>query len=133
MSSWLYHFWFFSFTTAKYWGRGPRDWTAENLGFRTQRGPTTTPFPTIPNILIHPLEPAIDDRNTGNHDSEPPSLCRWSIHVGGESILFDEDDTGPNNDGLGEWPESWKQQPIHERLRNNPESNDFSSISEREL
>src|SRR5436190_5182033 len=62
-----------------------------------------------------------------------PSLCRWSIHVESESAFVDEDDTGPNNEGLGEWPESWKQPPIHERLRNNLESNDFSSISEREL
>lgn len=35
MFSWLYQFWFFSFITAKHWGRDPRDWTAETLNFGT--------------------------------------------------------------------------------------------------
>src|SRR5436190_5760441 len=81
MTTWLYQFWLFSFTTAKYWGRGPRNWTADALGFSAQHSPIFTPLSTLSNTLLRSLEQTMDRRSPGYHLPEPSALCRWSIHV----------------------------------------------------
>src|SRR2546421_1759476 len=81
MSTWLYQFWLFSFRTAKYWGRGPRNWTANSLGFSTHHELASIPSPNTPSMIAHSPEDAMDYQGTMKPIPKPSSLCRWSIHM----------------------------------------------------
>lgn len=80
-ATWLHDFWMHTFVTAKYWGKGPKEWTPSLIKFKT-------------------LPPEVDFMLDGNQrhefqiggsstsyvwptptSIEPPShLCNWSIH-----------------------------------------------------
>ncbi|CAM1511898.1 Fc.00g094110.m01.CDS01 [Cosmosporella sp. VM-42] len=79
VSNWLHDFWIHSFMTAKYWGRGPENWTpalieAKSLG--------AIDFESASPTAILGWASAT---SPGHADSiaaiDPPTqLCRWSIH-----------------------------------------------------
>ena len=90
ISTWMYQFWLFSFKTAKHWGRGPRDWTSDLLGFGDyhQRRTIPTSLPPTPGRgegstpMSHSTPHEGMTPDTGHDHNIPPSpLCRWSIHV----------------------------------------------------
>jgi hypothetical protein len=144
MSTWLYQFWFFSFRTAKNWGRGPRNWTADLLGFENfqetislsspnTHGPTGTP-----SGVIHSPRNVAGYAVTRAYPSPSP-LCRWAIHVSPPKynplpdppagLTYD-----PSNESTWRAWESSSQAPsFDETLRNGLESNDFSTLRAAEL
>ncbi|KAA6410811.1 MAG: hypothetical protein FRX48_05121 [Lasallia pustulata] len=148
ISNWLYQFWIFSFKTAKHWGRGPQDWTANILRFDRYQERFTLSAPNTPRTMMN----SPGQRTNLRHDAmnngspqdavQPPSdLCRWSIHIdyvehkGVES----PPPSPPANLDLDN-EESWTKWPISpdpglflEKIQNGLESNDFSSIGTKDL
>jgi hypothetical protein len=67
-------------------------------------------------------------------DVDPDQFCRWSRHQeyswtsGNESDAASESSSDCEFDGEN-WPKSWKDPSFAERLKENLESNDFSSIN----
>jgi hypothetical protein len=70
-------------------------------------------------------------------DAGPCQFCRWSRHpdyytptstVENDSDSASESSNESEFDGE-EWPKSWKAPPFDERLKENLESNDFSSVN----
>jgi hypothetical protein len=71
---------------------------------------------------------------------KPSQLCRWSIHVLDEDYEEvpsppgdDEYDDGQNEDSLKEWPQSWVNHPIEEKIVDALQTNSFSSLPVGEL
>lgn len=147
MSTWLYQFWFFSFKTAKYWGRGPRDWFADLLAFGRD-GVDIFPAPASP----HPASDMVGHSPRGQSlvasglsntsvGSQPSPLCHWAIHLQERSYeplpdppLLEHDAMDPANpDTFQEWPREWMVPSYPEKLRNALESNDFSNIPTEKL
>ena len=149
MSTWLYQFWLHSFKTAKHWGRGPGNWTAELLGFSELQAPSPVPFPTTPRIETEPtishLSPSSVHRSNNSRTetiSVPSQLCRWSIHyvadIKYEQLESRTPSPEPNSDLENEeswkaWPSSWEQPPLQKRLLNHLARNDFSNIRTESL
>ena len=141
----MYQFWLFSYKTAKHWGRGPRDWTADILGFDTyhQRTTISVSSPSTPGAGVGTpasrFTPGVEETanlNTGNATRGPSSLCRWSIHY--KRIPYERLPSPPRSppeamNPLDEenWPKwSVSGGPIDftEKLCDNLESNNFSNI-----
>lgn len=129
MSKWLYQYWLFSFSTCKYWGQGPRHWTAHDLLFEEY---DTTEFRSSANT------PATIEHQVGldggeSEDTQPSRFCHYAIHV----VHHDVDDfIESHGDGadLDEgWPAAWTEPPIEERLRDGLENNDFSNVAKETL
>lgn len=135
MSTWLYQYWFFCFKTAKNWGRGPRVWTADSLGFDRFHDPAHRSLPSTPSGGLNvdgPRPPEV---------LRPSNLCRWHIHVRQdeeedyeelpeEEITADLAATADPYDEStwGPWPSQWQEPPLQARLRDALEHNDFSTI-----
>ncbi|KAI9764311.1 MAG: hypothetical protein M1840_008529 [Geoglossum simile] len=134
MSTWLYQFWLFSFRTAKYWGWGPRDWTADNLGFTTHEVPTFTSSPHTPNAIA-PSPDMVMDWSLEDTAQKPSPFCHWSIHV--EEVIYERmpftNPAGPDPSKDGSWTEWPETTSFEEKLRNCLESNDFSNIKADQL
>jgi hypothetical protein len=145
-STWLYQFWFYSFKTAKYWGRGPRNWTAPLLGFDTFHDLSPASFVNSPSNVISPnnhTSPSITfvESPGSNHRADIPSkLCRWAIHVKPvsythipspptETELFD----AGNDNTMQDWPQQWRTSSYNQRLRDSLENNDFSNVHREDL
>jgi hypothetical protein len=124
---WLKQYWNFSFRTAKNWGRGPREWTANSLGFYNSREAASQRF--------------LESPRPQNHEKPRPSqLCRWSIHLDDEdwdelsSISSGSETTDPEDESTWKpWPESWETPPFEQRLAEALQTNTFSTFEEREL
>ena len=146
----MYQYWLFAFKTAKYWGRGPQDWTAGILRFDEYHQQTTVSI-TSPNTSAASIgtpvslpTPRMDDMvdPTLAHTVQMPSpLCRWSVHVRYthyESIpspppspaanleLNDEESWPP-------WPGPHDSSEYTKKLSDSLESNDFSNVSPGDL
>ncbi|KAJ4420993.1 hypothetical protein N0V82_004035 [Gnomoniopsis sp. IMI 355080] len=78
-ATWLHDFWMFSFVTAKYWGKGPKDWTPALIAFKTFAGVANfspghsgerreLTMGQSPSIVPSVIDP-------------PTQLCNWSIHL----------------------------------------------------
>ena len=142
----MYQFWLFSYKTAKHWGRGPQDWTADILGFDNYHQRTTISIssPSTPNAGIGTpatqFTPGVEE--TANLDKEsavrgPSSLCRWSIHCRtepyeglpspphspAEAVDLRDEKSWP------EWSASGGPLNLTEKLCDNLESNNFSNIA----
>lgn len=148
MSNWLYQFWFHGFKTAKHWGRGPRRWTAELLGFDSISALSPAPLPVSPRL---DFEATLFQRSSARPPESPklrtravhaPSqLCHWSIHcpeTDYESLVSPTPSPEPDVDPLDErswkdWPISLEQQPCHQRLFDSLARNDFSDIKAKDL
>lgn len=118
MSHWLYQFQMFAFTTAKYWGYGPRSWTASELGFDR---PNVFEFGPSPEGLRY-----LTGSQTADHDlSAPSQLCRWTIHTTSSDDICSRYENP--------WQPQWKTPPIQERLRDALEHTDFTKINPNDL
>ena len=146
MSTWMYQFWLFSYKTAKHWGRGPQDWTADILGFHNYHQRTTisisspgTPGAGVgtPASQFTPRSEEMANTNAESAAREPSSLCRWSIHYKpiDYTRIPSPPRSVPDNVNLQDeesWPEwSASSGPIGftKKLCDNLESNKFSTIT----
>ncbi|OCL03760.1 hypothetical protein AOQ84DRAFT_418262 [Glonium stellatum] len=147
MSTWLYQFWFYAFKTAKYWGRGPRNWNAELLRFEDFGGamlslPNTPSANPSPSIFQHsPLDVRMAEGAGEDEDVAPSNLCRWVIHVPYtpyEPLASPPRDmTGAydlnNPEDWPKWPVGWEVPEFQDRLKNGLETNDFSTAKAHDL
>ena len=150
MSTWLYQFWLYGFKTAKFWGRGPREWNAETLELGRYSGASPVLIPNTPEndsgMETHRAAirgtPNDTNVNTANMTSKPSNLCCWSIHykcsVWYEQRLSRSPSPEPdpdlcNENALGRWPKSWEEPPFEERLLNGLASNSFSDVISNDL
>ena len=144
MSTWLYQFWLFSFRTAKHWGRGPRNWTADLLGFdnfqeaTSNLSPNTHGLTDTPDSAMHsPRDIAVSD--VARAYLPPSSLCRWAIHI--EQAPYEplpessaEATYNPYDESTWKaWEGSYKGPSFDETLTNGLESNDFSTLRASDL
>lgn len=151
MSTWLYQFWFFSFKTAKHWGRGPRDWTAETLNFGTYQETVQISLPSTPSIMMNGnseqrdhSEPSPLNASASHIPPIPSQMCRWVIHLTLENAKAGVENyvSSPQESHIPDpqdettwtgWPKAWHRPQFHEKLRNGLENNDFSSIGTESL
>lgn len=147
MSTWMYQFWLLSFKTAKHWGKGPREWTAEMLGFDDPRPQPHAHF--LPDTTGSAETPGsrsrrsidIRDRASSDVPSTPTPLCRWSIHC--ESVEYEELPSPPGSPSQGfdlddeqswpAWPGHLASRNIEEKLCDSLENNRFSDIHRKDL
>ncbi|KAF1955045.1 hypothetical protein CC80DRAFT_475126 [Byssothecium circinans] len=138
MADWLYQYWFFSFKTAKNWGKGPRAWTAGDLQFERFSDTSRRSLPGTPGDSAQPAGQSRRPMST------PTDLCRWLIHVpgtGGDIQWIDEaplDHAPAAQDPQDEstwipWSANQMEPPLHTRLRDALEHNDFSPMNTEEL
>ncbi|OCK75361.1 hypothetical protein K432DRAFT_429471 [Lepidopterella palustris CBS 459.81] len=150
MSGWLYQFWFFAFKSAKTWGRGPRNWTADSLGFAKYQEALPISLPNTPSATFNETshrpshsESSNTWSNSINSRPKPSHLCRWVIHVPNECVQWEEteptfllqmDAQNPHDEtSWTNWPTAWHQPPFQERLRDALEHNDFSTMKTDQL
>ena len=150
MSTWMYQFWLFSYKTAKHWGRGPQNWTADILGFQNYHQRTTISIssPSTPGAGVGtpasqftPRSDGMANYNAGSDAREPSSLCRWSIHCKGIEYqpLPPSPHSPPGDVNLHDeasWPEWSASSPsitLTEKLCDNLQSNNFSNIERDKL
>lgn len=142
MSTWLYQFWLFSFHTAKNWGRGPRNWTADLLGFNDMQGISS---PNTPGSLterpggINSSNHRRITANTIDVFPRPSSLCRWAIHavsIGYQAIPdpIREEYCDPHDETTWQpWDDRIQIPSFTETLSNGLESSDFSNLKAADL
>ncbi|KAL6712976.1 hypothetical protein ACLMJK_009531 [Lecanora helva] len=149
LSTWMYQFWFFCFKTAKHWGRGPHDWTADLLNFNKfiQQNLISYSSPAapgqdanIPTSGSSPIGFYMPDSMNRTAIQEPSQLCRWSIHYKPpkyesipspplQSETFDLDD----ETNWPAWSDSQDSDEYVGKLSKNLETNDFSTIGAKDL
>jgi hypothetical protein len=129
MATWLYEFWQFAFKTAKYWGREPRAWSADNL--RLLNNVSRLPSDSADSRIIDLDMPdaTLDEPiyGTNSHEagwSAPSKICKWSLHV-------EHDGSDPDSNDES-WPISWYETSFEDRMINNLESGRFFSGNGRE-
>ncbi|KAF2874415.1 hypothetical protein BDV95DRAFT_332278 [Massariosphaeria phaeospora] len=135
MSKWLYEYWFYSFKTAKTWGRGPKYWTADSLDFDRF---SQVSLSRQPGTSSHAAASA-SHRFRGLQ--MPTNLCRWLIHLRPDSQekvdQWEEQipmtDPTASQDPRDEstwtpWPSEWREPPLQTRMRDALEHNDFSTL-----
>ncbi|RYP76358.1 hypothetical protein DL771_001797 [Monosporascus sp. 5C6A] len=71
--TWLHDRWMYSFMTAKYWGKGPRHWTAQTIEFKTGADKMLLESPT-------PLDSPGSGPTQSAQSFQPKSECHWTIH-----------------------------------------------------
>lgn len=152
MSTWLYQFWIYGFKTAKYWGRGPRNWTVDLLRFEQFKavGLVQSPRSPVPKfeIMAHQQFHSVMPQNARqgfdktNLIAKPSPLCRWSIHYHSD-IEYDpcktrtpspEPDCDPLDEGgWSLWPSSETNPSMSETLTEGLGSNLFSDLAAEDL
>ena len=144
MSTWLYQFWLFSFRTAKNWGRGPRDWTANLLSFHkfgesnSILSPNGHGVTSTPNRTMLVPQTAADPADFPTHP--PPSpLCFWAIHLDAiqyvalPELLGETHCNSHDEETWTTWEISSNATNFEEKLKSGLESNDFSTIRAADL
>ena len=143
MSTWLYHFWLFSFKTAKHWGRGPQTWTADILGFETfpSEKPIVVSSPATSTSQNTPRSISMIDDGFRESTALPSSLCRWSIHV--HDVSYESIDTPPGSppghidlddeESWPAWPASSLANDLTEKLDEGLVRNNFTNVRPSEL
>ena len=152
MSTWLYQFWIYAFKTAKYWGRGPRNWTVDLLRFeqfkavglvQSPRSPVLN-FETMVHQQFHSVVPQGTRRGFDKTSLivKPSPLCRWSIHYHND-IKYERCKTRtpspePDCDPLDErawrlWPSSQTYPSMSQTLTEGLGSNLFSDVAAEDL
>ncbi|MCJ1378525.1 hypothetical protein MMC17_001624 [Xylographa soralifera] len=134
MSRWMYQLWSYGFKSAKCWGRGPQEWTAEMLDIGNFQ--TSSPLPNV-RIQTQHIE-AATSQNGMSILLAPSLLCHWSIHYN-QVIEYEacrsrsrspEQDPDPFDEGSWRpWPNLEQAKPYQERLLDSLASNQFSDIS----
>ena len=143
MSTWLYHFWLFSFKTAKHWGRGPQRWTADILGLDAFRpeNPLVVSSPATSASQNTPRSIDMIDEVLGESTTTPSPLCRWSIHVSRvhyESIASSPRSPPANVDLDPEeswrtWPASSRDKDVTQKLTDGLQGSTFTNVRPNEL
>lgn len=145
-STWLYQFWVYAYKTAKYWGRGPRNWTADLLKFESYKAASTILNPGSPvtdsETVVHqqfrsfmPQSPMQNFDKT-RLTAKPSPLCHWSIHysnVDYEPCKSRTPSPEPDCNDLDEstwkpWPSSDNGPSLHQTLTRGLGSNHFSDV-----
>ncbi|KAH0559327.1 hypothetical protein GP486_004158 [Trichoglossum hirsutum] len=148
-STWLYRFWLYAFKSAKHWGKGPREWDAESLGF-TSSGPMTPEFlsnaPSPESAIGQSAQSFLESQvHSANGIAEPTSLCRPLIH--GSFYPPRSEPTSPSTSPSPDiqatdlfdeatwekWSTSLVEQPFEKVLLNGLASNSFSNIQTSSL
>ena len=95
--------------TAKYWGRGPRHWTIDEIEFKTRTGQGL--IESSPPATLH----SADSERHAQH-SKPRQDCHWTIHhhekndyESSSDSSVDEPDQGYDIEDESTWP-AWKPQ-----------------------
>lgn len=145
----MYQFWLFAFKTAKHWGYGPLDWTADLLEFDRfkDKDLPTHSSPNTPRSNVGTPAHAATPRSEGSAGhlssltSHPSPLCNWTIHAAirnrfeGEEVLnaeSDEDIAGPDGeDTWSRWPKT--RQNFEEKLQAALENSSFSNLNPGDL
>ncbi|KAF1991781.1 hypothetical protein K402DRAFT_399756 [Aulographum hederae CBS 113979] len=132
-STWMYEFWYVSFISAKYWGRGRRHWIASELWRDTQPVSTSGLLaPTPPSDAHSPAPSPTFQRDPMIEIIPPSSLCRWSGHFSTEILgrieWLSSDPQSHSDDTSQAWPEQWLEDPFQRTLQEGLESNSFSTI-----
>ena len=134
MSTWLYHFWFFAFKTAKHWGHGPLKWDAELLAFDRYQA-------RIPLLISSsPLTGTRFARRKVNLPSLRHSLCHYTIHCDLDAVFrVDEDDiliplafetpVTVDEQSWRAWSDACAEAPLQERLLEGLKQNEFSTTT----
>lgn len=95
----------YSFITAKYWGRGPRYWTIQEIKFKTQTGKDLLESPAKEDSRKYGL-------NSTTQELKPRKECHWVIHHYDNNdykCLSDQSDDKPDTtfnieDNESNWP-----------------------------
>lgn len=146
-SSWLYQFWLYAFKTAKYWGRGPQNWTADILRFDKYEGRGIVPSPNTPghDVSTPGSAPTPGDLYMGDVDGfemadTPTDLCRWSIHIRNRDFdghtlpeVEEEYEDVDNEKTYKRWCARSLRPDFVEKMRTALRSNDFSNIGAEKL
>lgn len=148
LSKWLYQFWMFSFVTAKHWGRGPRDWTADILRYDDHQGFMAISSPNTPGMQVgtpRDIQAPSESSGLSPHGQRsiqcPLPLCRWAVHV--PEVEYDDIPSPPPEeeqmiDPFDErtwqtWPNTEQDKSFHDKLRYGLETNDFSDVKVDQL
>ncbi|KAF8853073.1 hypothetical protein BDZ45DRAFT_599053 [Acephala macrosclerotiorum] len=124
---WLHQYYIFSYKTAKHWGWGPRQWSADSLGFYNSGEATR-------QMLLGGCHAQADQQ------IQPSQQCRWSIHlskkdwddlelISGGSATPDPEDEST----WRKWPSSCEIPSFEQELTEALQTNIFSSLEENEL
>ncbi|KAH8779124.1 hypothetical protein F5882DRAFT_297741 [Hyaloscypha sp. PMI_1271] len=142
-TDWLNQFWQYSFITARTWGRGPRVWNASSLRFNEFSKARIESHSGTPAMAVNSSEQhsSHEGKSPNSFNIEEPSpLCRWSIHI--HEIGYDrvvspepaEDMANPDDENSWRpWAEVGTIHDFAQRLQENLESNDFSTVEIRDL
>jgi hypothetical protein len=138
-STWLYQYWQFAFHTAKYWGKGPKNWTKELLGLDRHMEKLSISAAPTPGMLDPSPGRVSTPASTWLMDGLTPSiLCHWGVHV---PYLYYEPIITRDSDELDDdpclnmkaWPRSWMKASFTERLFGGLRSNRFTDMDEDTL
>jgi len=141
----MYQFWLHAYKTAKYWGRGPKEWTQDLIGHANILPAHFKSSPSTPGNDPIDLEPLQDDTRTdensrpdtdpnkiilgsdANPKLKPDRLCFWSIHGYSELLeLHVEEDAWTDEEAVAVGP-------FPEKLIRNLQSNSFSNLPQASL
>ncbi|OAL35869.1 hypothetical protein AYO20_04775 [Fonsecaea nubica] len=136
MSTWLYHFWLFAYKTARYWGRGPRNWTADLLEldkYVEKLSISTVGTPDGPRASADADQRHVPASQWLSDGITPSILCNWGVHVPGMSYERaphddSDDDEDDENDEWKGWPQAWKRDSFVKKLHTALSQNLFSNI-----
>ncbi|KAK7931180.1 hypothetical protein PG985_001892 [Apiospora marii] len=142
--AWLGQFWYFSLKTFKHWGKGPRFWTASMLQFGDLLHSSSSEDAPDAVVGCHAHSPDLCYICSDVQPSlEPSALCRWSIHVSEEGILYDEspsplaefleDEDFNNPENWPSWPEESPAADPIAHLQVALHTNEFSNIEADQL
>lgn len=86
----------FSFVTAKYWGKGPKNWTLPLINFKTLAG--VIDGSTGPQLSGSQEVDFTQSSLVATGVNDPPTkLCNWSIHIDFDSVHYDPIDSQPSS------------------------------------
>ena len=120
--------------TSKYWGKGPWEWTAEDLQFNEYDVISFGSTTASPGLLGQ-SPPTQTQPVSYQPIPNPERFCRYAIHVIHQRLGGDYEDGSDTFDteDIGEWSEEVDRPPIEVRLCQSLESNDFSNIPNNTL
>lgn len=142
----------YAFKTAKYWGRGPRNWTVDLLRFEQFKAVGLAQSPRSPvldfDTMVHQQFYSVVPQGTRRGFDKtslivkPSPLCRWSIHYHND-IQYEpcktrtpspQPDCDPLDEGAWKlWPSSETNQSMSQTLTEGLGSNLFSDLAPEDL
>jgi len=148
LTTYMYQFWLFAFKTAKYWGHGPREWTADLLEFDRfkDKDLPTHSSPNTPRSNVGTPAYAATPRSEGSAgllsrlSSHPSPLCNWTIHAairsrfeGDEAFNADSDESSESEGEDNRTPRPKTRETFEEKLQAALENSKFSNLNPGDL